>query len=340
MFDAILRASLRVGILVLLLMPPALASAEPVTLKLAFFTSDRSQIYQAEIKPFVDAVNADGQGIVHIDVYFSGTISNVESAQPQIVSDGTADMAMVVLGSVGDRFHDTLSMALPGLFRNSKDGSRVFEQLARSNLLEGYEDYFIVGAWVSDPESIHSRKPVASLADLKGLTVRVNNSIEATTLQRFGAIPVLLPVNMTNDAMGKGIIDAVTVPPFMLFEFGLNRVTTHHYMIGLGGAPTALLMNRKKFESLPPAAQAIIRKYSGAWLIDRSTSQLEALDRSIVEKLETDSRRNVVFPSPEDSRTIHDVYRNIIAEYAAASDHNREIVGRIEAEIAKLRAGD
>ena len=340
MIDAILHASLRACILAPLLLPPTLASAEPITLKFAFFTSDRSQIYQAELKPFVDAVNADGQGIVHIDVYFSNAISNVESAQPQIVSDGTADMAMVVLGSVGDRFHDTLSMALPGMFRTSREGSRVFEQLAQGGLLEGYEDYFVIGAWVSDPENIHSRKPVASLADLKGLTVRVNNSIEAKTLERFGAIPVLLPVNTTNDAMGKGIVDAVAIPPFMLFEFGLNRVTTYHYMIGLGGAPTALLMNRKKFESLPPAAQAIIRKYSGAWLIDRSTSQLEALDRRMVEHLKSDSRRSVVFPSPEDSRTIYDVYRSVVAEFSAASDHNRELVDRIEAEIVKLRAGE
>lgn len=40
---------------------PAMTAAEPVILELSFFTSDRSNIYQCQIKPFVDAVNADAQ---------------------------------------------------------------------------------------------------------------------------------------------------------------------------------------------------------------------------------------------------------------------------------------
>jgi hypothetical protein len=39
---------------------PAMAAAEPIELRFSFFTSDRSQIYQNSVKPFVDAVNADG----------------------------------------------------------------------------------------------------------------------------------------------------------------------------------------------------------------------------------------------------------------------------------------
>ena len=42
-------------------------------------------------------------------------------------------------------------------------------------------------------------------------------------------------------------------------------LATNHYLLGGGGAPLALLMNRKKFDSLPEAAKAIIRKYSGEW---------------------------------------------------------------------------
>ncbi len=65
----------QVGALAIALLLPATAVATPATLKLSFVTSDRSNIYQCYVKPFVDAVNADGEGLVQIKVYFSGAIS-------------------------------------------------------------------------------------------------------------------------------------------------------------------------------------------------------------------------------------------------------------------------
>ena len=41
---------------------PAAAAAEPIKLKMAYFSSDRTTTYLAAIKPFVDAVNADASG--------------------------------------------------------------------------------------------------------------------------------------------------------------------------------------------------------------------------------------------------------------------------------------
>lgn len=51
---------------------PATSMAEPIKLKLAFFTSDRASTYLSAVKPFVDAVNAAGKGQLEIEVHFSG----------------------------------------------------------------------------------------------------------------------------------------------------------------------------------------------------------------------------------------------------------------------------
>lgn len=319
---------------------PSLAAADPINLKLSFFTSDRSQIYQYSVKPFVDAVNSEGAGLVHIEVYFSGAISGDLSQQPQLAADGTADLAFIIPGRTPDRFHDTSVLELPGLFRDTREASRVFTELARDGTLSGYDYFYVVEGEVSGPESIHSRKPVASIADLNGLTIRVNNPMEAEVLQRLGAVPVLLSINQTTAAVSNGTIDGATFPPAMLFEFGVGRVATYHFMIGLGGAPMALLMNRKKFDSLPPAAQSIIRKYGGEWLSDYSTKKFDELDRQVLQTLEADPRRIVVFPGAADEKTIQGVYKDVIAQWAGSSDHNRELLARVRAELAKLRTSE
>ena len=133
------------------------AAAEPVNLKLSFFTSDRSHIYQDSVKPFVEAVNAAGNGLVHIDVYFSGAISPDVSRQAQLVADGTADLALVIPGRTPDRFYDTSVLELPGLFRSSEEASQVYRQLVDADALAGYEDFHVVSAQVSGTSTAASR---------------------------------------------------------------------------------------------------------------------------------------------------------------------------------------
>ena len=291
---------------------PALAAAEPITLKLSFFTSDRSNIYQCQIKPFVDAVNADGGDLVQIKVYFSGAISPVQSEQPQLVRDGMADLANVAPGYSPQLFPDTAVLELPGLFRDQREASLVFTRLIEAGALKGYKDFFVVGAFVSAGESIHSRKPIARLADLKGQTIRVNNEIEAATLRKLGAVPRLLPLNRTMEALNKGELDGATVPPPMLFEFGYGRVTGNHYLLQLGGAPVTILMNRQKLMALPARAQEIIRKYSGAWLAEQEAACFEIKNREVIERLKADRRRKVMEPSPADLATARGVFSSVV----------------------------
>jgi TRAP-type C4-dicarboxylate transport system substrate-binding protein len=336
----LVAAAMRITPLLIALLLPLAATAEPVKLKFSFFTSDRSYIYQSSIKPFVDAVNKDGKGLIEIQVYFSGSISSVQADQPQLVTDGIADFALIVPGRTPQKFSDTAVMELPGLFRDQREASLVFTRLTEAGALKGYENFLVVGAFVADTESIHTRKPVASIDDLKGLTIRVNNQTQATVLERLGAKPTLLAINQTTEAISTAKIDGATFPTSMLFEFGVGRVTNNHYMIRLGGAPTALVMNRKNFERLPPAVQTIIRKYSGPWLAEHSATSFEALDRLTLEQLKVDPRRSVIFLSSADSERMQHISASVAEDWAAMSPHNKELLALVRAEIKNLRSSD
>jgi TRAP-type C4-dicarboxylate transport system substrate-binding protein len=335
MFKALARCALFSFVLL-----PSMATAEPIELKFSFFTSDRSNIYQTAIKPFVDAVNDEGKGLIEIKMYFSGAISPVLVQQPQLVADGAADIAMIVPALSPDRFSDSAVMELPGIYRDPVEASLVFVRLIEAGALEGYGDFFVIGAFLSGPENINSRKPIAANEDLTGLTVRTNNEIQSAVLEKLGAIPVLLPINQATDAVSRGKIDAATFPPSMLFEFGIGRVTNYHFMIQLGSVPIAMVMNRSKFESLPPPAQAIIRKYSGQWLSERAAAGLHALDMQILEQLKSDPKRTVTDLSPADMASTQRIFASVVKDWAAMNPHNRQLLTAVEGEIAKLRSAN
>ena len=253
----------RAGILALALLPSLAASAAPIELKLSFFTSEQSDTYRYGVKPFVDAVNAEGKGLVAIKVYPDGALGKAVAEQPGMVLEGTADIAWVVPGQTPYRFPDNQILELPGLFRDLREGTLVYTRLIAANALRGYQDFFVIGAYTSAPNIIHSRKPIASLAALKGQKIRANNPMEAEALERLGAIPTVMPASRLADALAHGAVDAVVMSPGGLFQFGAARTAANHYLLGIGAAPLVVLMNRKKFDSLPEAAQALIRKYSG-----------------------------------------------------------------------------
>jgi TRAP-type C4-dicarboxylate transport system substrate-binding protein len=332
MFKIVLR-----GAITALALLPAVAAAEPIKLKLAFYTSDRASVYHSGVKPFVDAVNADGKGLVEIEVHFSGTLGKSQAQQPQLVLDGVADMAFVITGMVPDRFTDNKVIELPGLYRSLREATLTYTRLIAANALKGYDEFFVIGAYGSEPESVHARPPVTSLASLNGKKIRSNNPTESGVLERLGMQAVVMPVNMTSEAISSGELDGAAVPASMLFEFGIARVATYHYALPISPAPLALLMNRKRLDALPAPAQDIIRKYSGKWAAARFIETRAATENQVMVQLKSDPRRRVIIPSPPDLERADAVFKTVIDDFVRTSDHNRKLFKAATSEIAKLR---
>jgi len=314
------------------------AGAEPVNLKLSFFSSDRSTSYRAALKPFVEGIKSEGRDFVGLELFISGALEKNLMLQPQLVAEGRADIAYVVPGMTRELFPDNSIIEMPGLYQDMHEATLVFTRLLAAGKLKGYEDYFVIGAYVTDPEAIHARTPISSLEELKGKKVRVNNAGQAAALDKLGAIPVLMQVNQISDALSSGRIDAALVPPSPLTDFGIKRVATYHYMLGTCGAPLLVLMNRKKFESLPQASQQLIRKFSGEWAAKQFIAVFEEVDKQVIQQLKSEPERRVITPTQRELSVARAVFKSVVDEWSGRSSYNRTQLSAAEAEIGKLRA--
>lgn len=324
---------------IVLVLLPAIANAGPIKLKLAFFSSDRTQIYRAGVKPFVDAVNAAGRGRVEIDVNLSGSLGQYPIKQSQLLRDGRADIAYIVQPYEQSIFPDSRVVELPGLYKNGREATLVFSYLARTGLMRGFGDFVVLGAFASEPESLHFRPAVRSLSDLRGKRVRANNETEIAIFKHLGIKPVFVPLPDTANAISSGKIDGAAVPPVPMIEFGIGRVTTHHYMLATSCVPLSLLMSRKRFNGLPSDVQRIIRKFSGKWLEDAYIRVNESSTALIMNQLESEPRRSVVFPSTADKKKAEAIFQAIDQAYATSSPHNAELFNAALAEVTEIRKG-
>ena len=311
------------------------ALSEPIVLKLAFFSSDRSSMYYDLIEPFVDAVNLGGRDQVQIEVALSGALGRDPTKQAQLVLDGTADIALVIPSYTPTLFPDDEVVQLPGLFPTLATASRTYSKLVADDELRGYDRFHVIAVCTSGLETIHSRVPISSLADLAGKRIRVNNPMEAAVVEKLGATAVSLPITKIANALANGEIDAATMAGQALVHFGIARIATHHYMLELSSVSLALLMNRDRFAALPESVREIVTKYSGSWLREHFIVCNNATTDSQIALLKSGPRRTIVMPSSADRERAEIVFSQVVDDWLKSSPRNAKLLAKVKKELAK-----
>jgi TRAP-type C4-dicarboxylate transport system substrate-binding protein len=311
--------------------------AEPVRLKFAFIANETEITYVSAIKPFIDAVNRDGKDVVQIDFFPNGALSRNFPQQSQIVLDGIADIAFVVPGLTPGRFPDNGALELPGLFQNLRESTLTYTRVLAQSHLRGYEDYFVIAALGTPPYTIFSKKPIKNLADLNGIRCAVTSSTAAASMRALDGVPVPMPVSEMAEGIGRGTVDAGLIWLAPMIDYGAIRVTSYDYGLKFGINPVAVLMNRAKFDELPPKAQDIIKKYSGEWIAQQYAEAATARLNKLQDDLLENSKRIAVAPTPADQAAATEKFETIYRDWLAKDPKNSGLLQSIKEELATLR---
>lgn len=311
---------------------------QPVKLKMATFSPDTERLYNTVKKPWVAAVNKASGGAIEIELYPNGALGRAPQQQAQMVIDGVTDIGFIVPPFTPGRFPDTEALELPGMFQDLAEATKVYTNLVRNGAIKDYGDYYPIAMWGTPPFSLHSNFPINSVKDLKSKRVRGSGVIQIESLKALGAVTVGMPPTEVPEALSRRTIDASTSQPAVLYDFGLDRVTSHHYFIRLGVVPLAVVMNRKVFESLPKAGQDAIRSHDMDWINKLYIDSMLEYDSSLVKRLQNDPKRKVVFPDAADQKAAQAAFEPVIKAWTAKSPRHAELFKAMTAEIAKVRS--
>ncbi|MCH7344903.1 TRAP transporter substrate-binding protein [Pelomonas sp. CA6] len=109
------------------------------------------------------------------------------------------------------------------------------------------------------------RKEVKSVADFKGLKMRLGGGLVGEVMQKLGAVPQSIPGGEIYQSLEKGTIDAAEwVGPYDDQKLGFNKVAPFYYYPGWweGGPEVDFFINRKAYDALTPEYKAIIEAAS------------------------------------------------------------------------------
>ena len=109
------------------------------------------------------------------------------------------------------------------------------------------------------------RKEIKTVADLKGLKMRLGGGLFGESMAKLGVVAQNMPAGEVYQALEKGTLDATEfVGPFDDEKLGFNKVAPFYYYPGWweGGAELEFFISKKAFEALSPENQAIVRAAS------------------------------------------------------------------------------
>jgi len=201
-------------------------------------------------------------GKLSIKVFAKSALGNEKDTIEQ-TKLGALAMTRVNVAPMNNICPATMVPTMPFLFRSTEHMRKVLDGAIGEEILKDCEAQGFIGLafYDSGARSIYSvKKPVKTLADAKGLKVRVQQSdLWVSLLEAMGANATPMPFGEVYTALKTGLVDAAenNYPSYESsrhFEVAKYYNKTEHSM-----APEILLFSKKVWDGLSPDEQKQIR---------------------------------------------------------------------------------
>jgi TRAP-type C4-dicarboxylate transport system substrate-binding protein len=203
---------------------------------------------------------------IKIERYFGGTLVKGMDAW-NAAKTGVADMAWCAMGYWPGMAPLTEIMQLPFIpFKNAQQASGILRKLYDTfpEMQKEYEDVHVLVNYTAGLyRLLTTKKQVKTLEDLKGLKIRALGGPQTDAMKALGAVPTLVPFSDTYIALQKGVLDGTLTPIGACEIFNFHEVGKYMTHVIIATAPFAIIMNKDKWNSLPPDVQKAIDKECG-----------------------------------------------------------------------------
>jgi tripartite ATP-independent transporter DctP family solute receptor len=262
------------------------ARAEQVNLKVGH-DSGIDFPYQAGAEFFKKEVEEKTQGRVKVDIFPNAQLGD-EGTMVAGLKIGSVDAVFTSTAPVSEFVQEIDILNLPFLFKDIDHSLRVANGPVGDALKAKIDPLVsgVVAGWgsIGERDMWNSKHPIKTLADLKGLKMRTQQSaIQKDTYAALGAQPTPMPFSELFTALQTGVVDGADNGPIDILSEKFYEVTkyltlTQHFIVLV-----PMLVSDKALAKLTPEDKAVVlaaAKESTRVMSDEAKKQNEgAIDK-------------------------------------------------------------
>ncbi len=276
-------------------------------------------------------------GRVQITIYPAGSLTKADQCYEGVVK-GISDLGMSCFAYTRGRFPLLEGLDLPVGYPDGKTATRIANLMVQKYQPAELADVKVLYVHAHGPGILASKKPVKSLADVKGLKVRATG-LSAKVVESLGGTPVAMSQPETYEALSKGVVEATLCPVETLK--GWKQGETIDYVVDASaiGYSTAMfvVMNKDKWAALPPDIQKVFSDVSQEYVARHGEAwdQADQAGRDFVTQLK---REFIHLPEPEQQQwkaAVKPVLDGYIAKSKEKNLPGDSLLADIQTEITK-----
>lgn len=235
------------------------ADGEKIELKLGHIQSENDFWHKGALK-FKEEVEQRSNGSMQVNLYPNSTLGG-DRDLAEGMQMGTVDFALIA-GVLGN-FEKSISLLeLPYLFDdqaqyqkviNGKIGDEIAENVLKNS------DIRILNWWDRGPRHVTANKPIQTLADIKGLKIRLPEiPAMVETWRAMGATPTPMAWSEVYTGLEQKVIDAQENPIPFIYGGKINEVQKYLALTAHKYEYVTLAMSDKKWKKLSDSQKKII----------------------------------------------------------------------------------
>lgn len=180
-----------------------------------------------------------------------------DTEQLRILKDGLFDIVSLRLSQVSRDEPTILGLDLVGLnpdYATGKQTVEAFAPVVDARLQERFNTK-LLGVWPFGPQVLFCEPEIGSLADLKGLKVRVYDQNLAEFVSLVGGTPVPIGFPEVQQSLARGVVDCAITGPSSANSAGWPEVTAYTLPIAFQLAMNGFGINLDTWNGLTPEQQ-------------------------------------------------------------------------------------
>ncbi|MEO5698740.1 MAG: TRAP transporter substrate-binding protein [Burkholderiaceae bacterium] len=251
------------------------------------------------------------------------------------VRSGTLALTWVGAAYLSRIVPELEAMALPFVFPNREVALRVIDGPVGDAIDKKLQDKgFVALGWMElgMRHITNSRGPIAGVADLKGLKLRLQPSeTHLASFRVLGANPVAMDVKELYSALEQRVVDAQENPYTVIAASRFGEVQKHLSNSGHFFDFIAVIGSKKALDQLKPEHQKAVRQAMATTIVFQRKLAIEAESKALAELKKTMTYTEIAPAAREEMRRLTaPVIDEVVKKRAGAA-----LVDQVLAEVAK-----
>ena len=285
---------------------PVPAASQEITLRLHTFMPPVANPMKHFLVPWAEKIAKDSNGRIKVQIYPVMQLGGKPEQLLAQVRDGVVDLIWTLPGFTPGIMVKDEVFELPFIHRDTHSSVMALQDFIEMHMQKEFAPYHVLLAHAQAGSLFMTKNPINKVDDFKGMKLRTPSRTAAWVVEALGgtgvqvALPELAP--MLNKGTVSGAILTYEIAPAVKMQDLVD------YFVTLSGSQPRmsttvflLLMNKKKYESLPPDLKKVIDANSGRNLAPFAIKVWDMIDADGLNVMRSKSKNKFVALSPAET---------------------------------------